>query len=238
MDIGHANMKSMKPAIDLAQPPTPLSVPRRDASPRQQGASVVDFVTLLAVGWVVVSVGLSFYGDYSQRARLLEATTFLSEMRAELESEFSVLGNFPAEFNGSKSRLYAQSTGKTIPWQESRVAAKSKVIDDFYYEHDSDRGVAFLALHLNSDLIESCDSRCTLHLALIPESDGLEAFCGRWSQPFWHEFPVDALPKNCRSFNVSADLNRQLDESGKQVSLRTDSERRRAPAARQSLAAL
>ncbi|MEM6485070.1 MAG: hypothetical protein AAF662_08805 [Pseudomonadota bacterium] len=228
----------MKSAKVPAQSPTPLSVPRRDAARRQQGASIVDFVTLLAVGWVVVSVGLSFYADYSQRARLLEASTFLSEMRDELESEYSVLGNFPSEFNGSKSRLHAEQSGNTIPWQESRKAAKSQVIDDFYYEHDSERGIAFLAVHLNGDLIESCDSRCTLHLALVPESNGLEAFCGRWSQPFWHEFPVEALPKYCRSFSVSADLLRQLDDNGLEASLRSDFETRGGLTTGQSLAAL
>ncbi|MEO0436378.1 MAG: pilin [Pseudomonadota bacterium] len=176
----------------------------------QAGFTVVELVMVVIFLGVLASIAIPMYRNYVIKARLVEVTTFMREVRTEIKEVHAASGEFPTEVNGSRSRIFARQTGQSpVGRTDSRVRPESGLIREYYYEYNTNRDWAYVAVRLDSDLIPDCRGRCMLHMGVAAVGDGIETFCGRWSQAFWRNpFPPSILPLDCRSESVNRDLRR------------------------------
>ncbi|MEM9396484.1 MAG: pilin [Pseudomonadota bacterium] len=176
----------------------------------QVGFTLVEMMMVVAIIGVLASIAMPMYGNYVTKARLVEVTAFMGEVRTAIMAERAASGEFPTEVNGSQSRIAARQTGQPrVRRRDSRVRPQGGLITEYYYEYNPNRDWAYVAVRLDSELIPDCRGRCMLHMGVAAVGDGFETFCGRWNQAFWRNpFPPSVLPLDCRSESVNRDLRR------------------------------
>ena len=176
----------------------------------QRGFTFLELMMVVAIIGVLASLALPFYQDYQMRARMVEVTAFLGEARTAMMAEKSASGEFPSEVLGAAPRIAARQTGGTrVRLAESRVEHPSELIDVYYYEFNTRRNWAYIAVELNTDILTDCSGTCTLHVGVADVDGNMHSFCGRWTRAYWLDpFPPRYLPRDCNTDRVRRELNR------------------------------
>lgn len=177
---------------------------------RQRGFTILEMVTVLGIIGVLASLAMPAYVEYQKRARMVEVTAFLGEMRTALMAAHAETGTFPAQLHESRSRVAArQTSGTRVSRQNYRIpVTSSDLIDEYRYDYNPRRNIAYVMVRLNRDEVSDCRGRCMLHLAAAEIDGQVEMFCGRWSRAYWRDpFPPRSL-RECSSTNVNRELRR------------------------------
>ncbi|GAB5415189.1 MAG: hypothetical protein Cons2KO_27920 [Congregibacter sp.] len=194
----------------ISEPVAPAYTGRARAMGRTRGFTLIEMMMVIAIIGVLASIALPSYQSYQTKAKLVEVSAFMGEMRTAIMAEYSATSEFPVQVKDSQSRIAARQSGQRVSRRNSRIRLpSSQLIEEYYYEYNPRRNWAYVAVRLNDEVVPDCAGRCTLHMAVTEFGGQMHSVCGRWNRAHWPgTFPPRSLPRDCSTDNVGRTINR------------------------------
>lgn len=176
-----------------------------------RGFTLLEIMLVIGIIGALASLALPAYQKYTERARMVEVTTFIGELQTALVAAYAAGDGFPTQVKDSQSRTAARQTGSgRVARRDWRIPVNtSDLIDEYRYDYNPRRNFAYVAVTLNRDEVPDCRGRCMIHVAATEVDGQLKVFCGRWTRAYWRDpFPPQSLSRECAVDNINRELRR------------------------------
>lgn len=184
---------------------------------KPDGFTLIDLIMVVMIIGLLASIAIPSYRDYILKAKAVEVTVFLADMRKKFHEKYD--DDFPMEINGSKSRKLSQikKTRPRVKVREMILNSPINTIDQYWYDADSRKGrnrnYAMFVVRLNKDVFPECGNGryCTIHHVIKRSNTTGELieFCGRWNKNRkWGSLPLRVLPEHCRTECVRCEMRK------------------------------